>query len=86
MLTLIAGLIGYLSYCIFAFLTKIVIWTAYAIGVVLCFMIKHGIKLLGYCAKFLLLVGYLIFQQFYLFYQKRQVKNKNAAFYAEPKT
>lgn len=48
MVTLTAGLIGYLTYCIVGFLVKIVVLTAYAVGAVLCFVLKYSIKILGY--------------------------------------
>ena len=85
MVALIAGLIGYLSYCIVAFLTKIVVMIAYAVGAVLYFILKHGIKLVGYCAKFLSLVVYWMCKQLYLYYLKERVKAADTAFYAESK-
>lgn len=83
MVTLIAGLIGYLTYCIVGFLVKIVVLTAYAVGAVLYFVLKYSIKILGYGVKFLPIVGCWIFTQLCLFYQKRRVKDEKAAFYTE---
>lgn len=83
MVTLIAVLIGYLTYCIVGFLVKIVVLTAYAVGAVLCFVLKYSIKILGYGVKFLPIVGCWIFTQLFLLSLKRRVKDENAAFYTE---
>lgn len=83
MVTLTAGLIGYLTYCIVGFLVKIVVLTAYAVGAVLCFVLKYSIKIFGYGVKFLPIVGCWIFTQLFLLSRKRRVKDENAAFYTE---
>lgn len=83
MVTLIAGLIGYLTYSIVGFLVKIVVLAAYAVGAVLYFVLKYSIKILGYGVKFLPIVGCWIFTQLCLFYQKRRVKDEKVAFYTE---
>lgn len=83
MVTLIAGLIGYLTYCIVGFLVKIVVLTAYAAGAVFYFILKYSIKLLGYGVNSLPIMGCWIFTQFCHFYQKGRVKDENAAFYTD---
>jgi hypothetical protein len=83
MVTMLVGLIGYLSYCIGALLMRLVIWTVYALGAAFYYVLKYGLMFLHYGFKFLWISSSLIFTKLCLIYQKSQVKAERPASYME---